>query len=108
MFFFYENEEDNTSSETSNETNIEIPQPPNYSEDVFESIKHINEYGQEFWYARELCKILEYTEFNKFLPVIKKAIKACEQSNQPVSDHFAQVSEMVPIGSGAIRELRSR
>lgn len=34
----------------------------NYTEEVFESIKHINEYGQEFWYAREFQKVLEYTE----------------------------------------------
>ena len=66
-----------------------------YREAVFENIKHVNENGQEFWYARELQKTLEYTEFNKFLPVIKKAIKACEQSGNDVEDHFAEVSEMV-------------
>lgn len=78
-----------------------------YSEQIFESIKHVNEDGQEFWYARELQKVLEYTEFNKFLPVIKKAMKACEKSNNRVLDHFAQVSEMVRIGSGAERAFDS-
>lgn len=78
-----------------------------YKEAVFENIKHVNENGQEFWYARELQKVLEYTEFNKFLPVIKKAMKACEQSGNDIEDHFAQVSEMVRIGSGAVREFES-
>lgn len=77
----------------------------NYTEALFEAIKHINEYGEEFWYARELQKVLEYTEFNKFLPVIKKAIAACEESGYAPSDHFAQVGEMVQIGSGAQREF---
>ncbi len=78
-----------------------------YTDEVFESIKHINEYDQEFWYARELQKALEYTEFNKFIPVIEKAKKSCNRSNNNVLDHFADVSEMVPIGSGAFRELPS-
>lgn len=78
-----------------------------YSEKTFENIKRINEYGEEFWYARELRKVLDYTEFNKFVPVIEKAMLACEQSGNDVSDHFAQVSEMVQIGSGAEREMES-
>ena len=78
-----------------------------YNEQLFESIKHVNEYGQEFWYARELRKVLQYTEYNKFVPVIKKAMTACENSGYSVSDHFAQVSEMVEIGSGAFREMES-
>lgn len=78
-----------------------------YSEQTFESIKHINEYGIEFWYARELRKVLQYTEYNKFLPVIKKAMTACENSGYDIEDHFAQTSEMVEIGSGALREMDS-
>ena len=79
----------------------------NYTEQTFENIKHINEYGQEFWYARELRKVLQYTEFNKFMPVIKKAMKACQNSGNDIEDHFAQTSEMVEIGSGAHREMDS-
>lgn len=78
-----------------------------YNETLFESIKHINEYGQEFWYARELRKVLEYTEYNKFIPAINRAMKACEASGFNISDHFAEVSEMVDIGSGATREMDS-
>lgn len=79
----------------------------NYTESLFDSIRHVNEYGQEFWYARELQKVLEYTEYNKFLPAIKRAMVACEQSNNNVQDHFAEVGEMVTIGSGAKREFES-
>ena len=84
-----------------------IEEKKNYTESLFDSIKHINEYGEEFWYARELSKVLNYTEFNKFVPVIKKAMVSCEQSGNDVSDHFAQVSEMVRIGSGAERAFES-
>lgn len=38
----------------------------NYSEEIFENIKHINEYGQEFWYARELREVLNYTQWRRF------------------------------------------
>jgi len=79
----------------------------NYNENIFEKIKHINEYGQEFWSARELSKILDYTEYNKFEPTIEKAKKACEHSGNVVNDHFAHASEMVSIGSNAHREFSS-
>ena len=51
-----------------------------YSEETFESIKHVNEYGNEFWYARELQSILEYTEWRNFQKLIEKAQTACENS----------------------------
>ena len=78
-----------------------------YTEKIFEDIKHINEYGQEFWYARELREVLGYTEYNKFLPTIQKAIKTCEQSGIAISEHFAEVSEMVSIGSNTKRKMPS-
>ena len=77
----------------------------NYTESLFESIKHINEYGQEFWYARELQIALEYKQWRRFCNVIDKAKTACEGSENNVSDHFADVGKMVDIGSGAEREI---
>ena len=71
---------------------------------VFEEIKKTDENG-EFWLARELSTILEYTEYAKFISVIRKAITACENSGQQPRNHFSRVSEMVPIGSGAKREI---
>ena len=59
----------------------------------------------EYWSARELAKILGYTQYNKFVPAIKKAEEACRNSNQIVADHFTHTSEMGEIGSGARREF---
>lgn len=71
----------------------------------FESIRRVTEEGNEYWSARDLAKILGYTEFRKFSNAIQKAETACENSGQAVSDHFAHVSEMVGIGSGAQRKI---
>lgn len=79
----------------------------NYSESVFEDIKHVNEYRQEFWYARELSKVLEYRDFRNFELTIFKAMEACRKSGYEVSDHFGDVTEMVQIGSGAQRGFKS-
>ena len=78
-----------------------------YSQNTFESIKHVDENGVEFWYARELQKVLEYTEYGKFLPVVEKAIEACRKTGFDEENHFAHVSEMVRIGSGAERKMES-
>ncbi len=78
-----------------------------YSQQTFENLKHIDENGNEFWYARELQKALEYTEYGKFLPVIEKAIEACRKTGFDEGNHFAHVSEMVRIGSGAERKMDS-
>ena len=75
-----------------------------YNETIFESIKHINEYGNEYWYARELMVVLEYKRWDKFINVIDNAKVACERSNNIIDDHFSQVGKMVEIGSGAKRK----
>ncbi len=72
---------------------------------VFESIKKINEQRMEYWSARELSKILEYSEYRHFVPVIAKAKDACNNSGHAVSDHFEDILEMVDIGSGAKRNI---
>lgn len=74
-------------------------------ESAFESIKHINEYGQEYWLARELQKVLEYEQWRRFDDVISKAKTACNEAGMVISDHFADVGKMVGIGSGAQREV---
>lgn len=76
-----------------------------YTESLFESIRHVNGYGQEFWYARELQVALEYKEWRNFNKVIEKAKTACKGSENSISDHFVDVNKMVNIGSGAEREL---
>ena len=61
---------------------------------TFESIKHIDEDGIEFWYARELQVVLDYKEWRKFEGVIKKAINACENSGISAFDHFVGADKM--------------
>ena len=70
----------------------------------FEEIRAEAEDGSEYWSARDLAKILGYTQYNKFTNAITRAEEACKNSGQGVSDHFTHVSEMVTIGSGAKRK----
>ena len=76
-----------------------------YSEQTFESIKHINEAGQEYWLARELQPVLDYAQWRNFNEAIDRARLACENSGFEPTDHFADVSKMVELGSGAEREI---
>ena len=75
-----------------------------YNEKTFEDIKHIDEYGNEYWYARELQVALDYKRWDKFCNVIESAKIACENSNNAVLNHFSQAGKMVEIGSGAKRK----
>lgn len=77
----------------------------NYTESLFESIRHVNEYGEDFWYARELQVALEYKEWRNLKKVIRKAITACGNSENSISDHFVDINKMVNVGSGAEREI---
>ncbi|MDR0802760.1 DNA damage-inducible protein D [Fluviicola sp.] len=72
---------------------------------VFEQIKQVDKNGNEWWSARQLGKILEYSEYRHFKPVIDKAKEACINSNQRVENHFEDFLEMVDIGSGAKRPM---
>ena len=72
----------------------------------FENIKHIDENGIEFWYARELMKVLSYKDWRYFDAVIKKAMIACQNSEITDIDHFVVDNKMVEIGSGAKREQK--
>ena len=83
----------------------EVTTNNDYTESLFESIKHINDFGQEFWYARELQEALEYKRWDKFLNVISKAQDACINSRNNLADHFSQVGKMVSVGCGAELEV---
>lgn len=74
---------------------------------LFESIKHFDENGVEYWTSRSLWKVLEYNEYRNFLPVIEKAKIACENSGQRVENHFVDIHEMIVIGKGGERRVDS-
>lgn len=105
MFFFFTDDEADTTVPLETETNSKQKQQ-NYSDSTFESIKHINDYGQEFWYARELQIALEYKQWRRFCGVIDKAKEACKNSGYTIFDHFADIGKMVDIGSSAHREIQ--
>ena len=71
----------------------------------FEAIRHTTEEGDEYWSARELAPILEYSRWQRFWPVIEKAMTACANSGQELEDHFTRVGKMIEAGKGAERTI---
>ena len=72
---------------------------------TFESIRQFDAAGHEFWLARPLARVLDYSEYRHFLPVLERAREACRNSRQALTDHFEDVLDMVEIGSGARRQV---
>jgi DNA-damage-inducible protein D len=72
---------------------------------IFEQIKRLDQTKNEYWTARDLAKVLEYSEYRHFKPVIDRAKEACKNSGYKVADHFEDILGMVSIGSGAEREI---
>jgi DNA-damage-inducible protein D len=72
---------------------------------TFEGIRQLDAEGNEFWSARKLGKVLDYSEYRHFLPVIERAREACQKSGLALADHIEDVLDMVKIGSGAQREI---
>ena len=93
MFFYFFDDE------AKNEEMVE------YSEQTFENIKHYTEDGQEFWYARDLQRVLEYTEWRNFSTVIEKAKIACQNSGQVVEECFVDVNKTSPMPRGGVKRL---
>ena len=71
----------------------------------FESYTNQSQNGVEFWFARDLQHLLDYTEWRNFTKVINKAKTACDTAGHAISDHFVDVNKMVAIGSGTQREI---
>jgi len=71
----------------------------------FEAIREEAEDGSEYWSARDLSKILGYTEWRNFTTAIEKAKEACQNSGQAEFDHFVDINKMVKLGSGGRRKI---
>jgi DNA-damage-inducible protein D len=80
-------------------------QPLSKTSRTFEAIKRVSEAGDASWSARELARVLEYSDFRNFLNVIADARVACTQSGHLEEDHFVEFTDMVEIGSGARRNV---
>ena len=76
-----------------------------YENKIFEDIKHIDKFGNEYWLARELQNVLEYKRWDKFCNVIKHAKKACENSNYKVYGHFSQVGKTSKMPNGGVKNF---
>jgi DNA-damage-inducible protein D len=80
-------------------------QPVPVTSNTFERIKRASPEGHYFWSARELARVLEYSDFRNFATVVERAKEACAKSGHAVADHFGEITEMVGIGSGALRPV---
>jgi len=72
----------------------------------FEDIKYTRSDGGEFWLARELTSILDYSKWENFSKTIARAILACKNSGFEIADHFPEVGKMIDTGKGAQRKVK--
>ena len=73
-------------------------------ESIFESIKHVDEYGNEYWFARELMKALQYNKWQNFKKVVESAKEACRNSKMNSTEQVTDVSNLFKAGNGAVKE----
>lgn len=71
----------------------------------FDAIRHVDDSGNEFWFARELYSLLGYSSWQRFARVLDRAKQACISLNIKVDDHFNNAVKMVGIGSGSERRI---
>ena len=71
----------------------------------FEGFAQKTENGIEFWLSPDIQHLLDYTEWRNFLNIVSKDKTACEVSDNPIKDHFADVGKMVELGSASQREI---
>ena len=73
----------------------------------FERIRRANDAGNEYWSSREFAQVLGYSDYRNFELVINKARTSCFNSGQRIDDHFVDITEMIEIGKGGRREVRT-
>jgi DNA-damage-inducible protein D len=79
----------------------------NLNQTVFEQIKRLDENNNEYWTARDISMVLEYSEYRHFKPVIDKAKEACKNSGYMVLHHFEDILDMIELGKGAKRKIEN-
>lgn len=72
---------------------------------LFESLRHVNESGVEYWSAREIYPHLGYTQWRRFVDAIERAKESCKAASQAIGDHFAGAGKMIDLGKGGTREV---
>ena len=77
-----------------------------YTNNIFENIKHIDEYRNEYWYARELSKILEYKDWRNFLKVLNKAKDACKNSGFNIDEQLVEVNRLSKRNNNATANIQ--
>lgn len=74
---------------------------------AFEDAAHADGDTGQYWDARELAKLLDYNDYRNFLKAVEKAKEACKTTGISTADHFVDATDMVDIGSGAVREVET-
>ena len=77
-----------------------------YTNNIFENIKHIDEHESEYWYARELSKVLEYRDWRNFLKVLNKAKEACNNSGFNVDEQLVEVNKLSKRNNNAVVNIQ--
>ena len=77
-----------------------------YANSIFENIKHIDEYGNEYWYARELSKVLKYKDWRNFLKVLNKAKDACKNSGFNIDEQLVEVNRLSKRNNNATANIQ--
>ena len=77
-----------------------------YTNNIFENIKHIDEYENEYWYARELSKVLEYKDWRNFLKVLNKAKEACKNSGFNIDEQLVKVNKLSKRNNNATANIQ--
>lgn len=77
-----------------------------YNETIFENIKHIDKYGNEYWLARELSKVLEYRDWRNFLKVLNKVKEACINSGYNVDEQLVEVNKLSKRNNNATANIQ--
>ena len=77
-----------------------------YTEKMFEDIKHIHEVGNEYWHARELAKVLEYKDWRNFLKVLNKAKKTCINSGFNENEQLVEINKLSKRSNNAITNIQ--